>query len=85
MATAPKLGLNSPDTSELGINVFSPKVDNKDTVIKMQSPPPKPNGKNIPYDSMSERAQVRHLWGSRRRKHKKTRKAHKKRKSTRRK
>ena len=85
MATAPRLRSNSPDTSELGIRVFSPRLDKQESAIQIDSPVPKPSPKKVPYENLSEREQVRQLWGNRRRKHRKTRKANKKRRSTRRK
>lgn len=85
MATAPKLRPTSPDSSELGIRVFSPKLEKQESVVQIGSPVPTPPPKNIPYGQLSEREQVRQLWGNRRRKHKKTRRASKKRRSTRRK
>jgi len=84
MATAPRLRMNSPDTSELGIKTFNPAVTprNTDTVIQMEKTPI-PAEKSPTFDKMSERQQIRMLWGSRRRR--KTRKNKKKKRSTRRK
>jgi hypothetical protein len=83
MATAPRLGLKSPDTSELGIKTFNPAATprNTDSVIQMEKTPI-PTEKSPTFDKMSERQQIRMLWGSRRRR--KTRK-NKKKRSTRRK
>jgi hypothetical protein len=85
MATAPRLRLNSPDTSELGIKTFNPAATprNTDTVIQMDKTPISTE-KSPTFDKMSERQQIRMLWGSRRRR--KTRKTKsKKKRSTRRK
>jgi len=84
MATAPRLGLKSPDTSELGIKTFNPAATpwNTDSVIQMEKTPI-PAEKSPTFDKMSERQQIRMLWGSRRRR--KTRKNKKKKRSTRRK
>ena len=84
MATAPRLGLKSLDTSELGIKTFNPAPTprNTDTVIQMKKPSV-PTEKSPTFDKMSERQQIRMLWGNRRRR--KTRKNKKKKHSTRRK
>jgi len=84
MATAPRLGLKSPDTSELGIKTFNPAATprNTDSVIQMDKNTI-PTEKLPTFDKMSERQQIRMLWGNRRRR--KTRKNKKKKRSTRRK
>ena len=84
MASAPRIRSNSPDTSELGIKTFNPAVSlGNDTAIQIDK---KENpSQKVPssFKGMSEREQVRMLWGSRRRKSRKSKS--KKRRSTRRK
>ena len=85
MATAPRLGLKSPDTSELGIKTFNPAATprNTDSVIQIDKNTV-PTEKLPVFDKMSERQQIRMLWGNRRRR--KTRKSkNKTKRSTRRK
>jgi hypothetical protein len=84
MASAPRLGLKTHDTSELGIKTFNPTATprNTDTVIRIDKTPI-PIEKLPTFDKMSERQQIRMLWGSRRRKTRKSRS--KKKRSTRRK
>jgi hypothetical protein len=81
MASAPRIRSTSPDTSELGIRTFNPATaPSKDTVIQIDKKPI-PTQPSPTFDKMSERQQIRMLWGSRR----KTRKNKKKKRSTRRK
>jgi len=81
MASAPRIRSTSPDTSELGIRTFNPATaPSKDTVIQIDKKPI-PTQPSPTFDKMSERQQIRMLWGSRR----KTRKSKKKKRSTRRK
>jgi hypothetical protein len=84
MASAPRIRSNSPDTSELGIKTFnpagSPRTDTAIQIDKKETPSQKAPSS---FKGMSEREQVRMLWGSRRRKSRKTRS--KKKRSTRRK
>ena len=83
MASAPRISSNSPDTSELGIKTFNPAVGPRtDTAIQIDTKPT-PSQKSPSFKGMSEREQVRMLWGSRRRKSRKSRS--KKKRSTRRK
>jgi hypothetical protein len=83
MASAPRIRSTSPDTSELGIRTFNPATaPSKDTVIQIDKKPI-PTQPSPTFDKMSERQQIRMLWGSRRRR--KTRKNKKKKRSTRRK
>ena len=85
MASAPRIRSNSPDTSELGIKTFNPAVSpGNDTAIQIDK---KENpSQKVPssFKGMSEREQVRMLWGSRRRRKSRKSKS-KKRRSTRRK
>jgi hypothetical protein len=82
MASAPRIRSTTPDTSELGIRTFNPvTAPRKETVIQIDKPLPPP--RNSPtFDKMSEREQIRMLWGSRRRKTGKSK--NKKKRSTRR-
>jgi hypothetical protein len=85
MASAPRIRSTTPDTSELGIRTFNPvTAPRNETVIQIDKPTPPP--RNSPtFDKMSEREQIRMLWGSRRRKTGKSRKSkNKKKRSTRR-
>jgi hypothetical protein len=84
MATAPRIRSNSPDVSELGIKVFNPAASTprNETVIQMGEKPTPP-AKALPFDQMSERQQIRMLWG-RRRKTGKSKNKKKKKRSTRR-
>lgn len=84
MASAPRIRSNSPDTSELGIRTFNPATAQRnDTVIQVDKKPTPPSTSPT-FQGMSEREQVRMLWGSRRKR--KTRKSkNKKKRSTRRK
>lgn len=84
MASAPRIRSNSPDTSELGIRTFNPATAQRnDTVIQVDKKPTSP-ATSPTFQGMSEREQVRMLWGSRRKR--KTRKSkNKKKRSTRRK
>jgi len=84
MASAPRIRSNSPDTSELGIKTFNPISVPRDAThieIDKKSSPVKPSPS---FKGMSEREQVRMLWGSRRRRKSRKSKGKKKR-STRRK
>ena len=85
MASAPRIRSNSPDTSELGIKTFNPAdTARTDTVLQIDKPANSPK-KSPPFKGLSEREQVRMLWGSRRRKTGKSRKTkNKKKRSTRR-
>ena len=84
MASAPRIRSNSPDTSELGIKTFNPAVNPRtDTAIQIDKKETPSQKTPSSFKGMSEREQVRMLWGSRRRR--KTRKGKKKNRSTRRK
>ena len=84
MASAPRIRSNSPDTSELGIKTFNPTVNPRtDTAIQIDKKETPSQKAPSSFKGMSEREQVRMLWGSRRRR--KTRKGKKKKRSTRRK
>ena len=84
MASAPRIRSNSPDTSELGIKTFNPAVSPRaDTAIQIDKKETPSQKAPSSFKGMSEREQVRMLWGSRRRR--KTRKGKKKKRSTRRK
>ena len=85
MASAPRIRSNSPDTSELGIKTFNPAVSPRtDTAIQIDKKETPSQKAPSSFKGMSEREQVRMLWGSRRRR--KTRKSRsKKKRSTRRK
>jgi hypothetical protein len=84
MASAPRIRSDSPDTSELGIKTFNPStVASSDTSIEINKSS-MPSQKNKPFKGMSEREQVRMLWGSRRRKTGKSKNKKKKKRSTRR-
>jgi hypothetical protein len=85
--SAPRIldqGYLSSSSAEMGSP--APKSPTGSPRPGVSSRPSSPKqGPNVPFNAMSEREQVRHLWGSRRRKSKKTRKVTKKRRSTRRK
>ena len=84
MASAPRIRSNSPDTSELGIKTFNPAVSpGTDTAIQIDKKETPSQKAPSSFKGMSEREQVRMLWGSRRRKSRKSRS--KKKRSTRRK
>jgi hypothetical protein len=84
MASAPRIRSNSPDTSELGIKTFNPAVSPRtDTAIQIDKKETPSQKAPSSFKGMSEREQVRMLWGSRRRKSRKGKS--KKKRSTRRK
>lgn len=85
MASAPRIRLDTADTSELGIKTFNPSTSSRnDTTIEIDKKPASSQKSPSSFKGMSEREQVRILWGSRRRR--KTRKSRsKKKRSTRRK
>jgi hypothetical protein len=84
MASAPRIRSNSPDTSELGIKTFNPAVSPQtDTAIQIDKKETPSQKAPSSFKGMSEREQVRMLWGSRRRKSRKGKS--KKKRSTRRK
>jgi hypothetical protein len=85
MATAPRIRPNSPDTSELGIKTFNPAVAprNTDSVIQIGKDPI-PTEKLPKFENMSERQQIRMLWGALRRRRKTRKPKGKKKRSTRR-
>jgi hypothetical protein len=83
MASAPRIRLDTTDTSELGIKTFNPSTSSRnDTTIEVDKKTTS-SQKSPSFKGMSEREQVRMLWGSRRRKTRKSRS--KKKRSTRRK